>query len=219
MTFPRETEAQIRRSVLDTEQEQIRRILDATRELTNMISEYVEQDSKKLESRMVQIKKLKVEAGEQKNALIHQLAESGMLLMNREDFLHLAVQVGEIVDLCEGAAYRVTYISTHKVPVNEETKQALLSLSKNVLKTITNLRETILSLSYNRQKALDIAKNVEIAEYAVDELYRELEFKIFESKLDSRTTLLLWSFAGLLEDMSDKAEDAIDSIRILALGV
>jgi predicted phosphate transport protein (TIGR00153 family) len=219
MTFPRETEAQIRRSVLDTEQEQIRRILDATRELTNMVSEYVEQDSKNLESRMAQIKKLKVEAGEQKNALIHQLAESGMLLMNREDFLHLAVQVGEIVDLAEGAAYRVSYITTHKVPVSQEMRQALLSLSKNVLKTITNLRETVLSLSFNRQKALDIARSVEIAEYAVDELYRELEFDIFESKLDTRTTLLLWSFVGLLEDMSDKAEDAIDSIRILALGV
>jgi predicted phosphate transport protein (TIGR00153 family) len=219
MSFPRETEAQIRRSVLDTEQEQIRRVLDSTRELTNMVSEYVEQDSKNLESRLVQIKKLKEEAGEQKTALISQLAESGMLLMNREDFLHLAVQVGEIVDLCEGAAYRVIYITTHKVPVDQETKQALLSLSKNVLKTVTNLRETILSLSYNRQKALDIARNVEIAEYAVDEIFRDLEFRIFESKMDTRTTLLLWSFAGLLEDMSDKAEDAIDSIRILALGV
>jgi predicted phosphate transport protein (TIGR00153 family) len=219
MSFPRETEAQIRRSVLDTEQEQIRRILDATRELTNMVSEYVEQDSKNLESRLVQIKKIKEEAGEQKTALIGQLAESGMLLMNREDFLHLAVQVGEIVDLCEGAAYRVVYITTHKVPVDQETRQALLSLSKNVLKTVTNLRETILSLSYNRQKALDISRNVEIAEYAVDELFRDLEIRIFESKMDTRTTLLLWSFAGLLEDMSDKAEDAIDSIRILALGV
>jgi len=218
MSFPRETEAQIRRSVLDTEQEQIRRVLDATRELTNMVSEYVEQDSKNLEPRLVQIKKLKEEAGEQKTALISQLAESGMLLMNREDFLHLAVQVGEIVDLCEGAAYRVIYITTHKVPVDQETKQALLSLAKNVLKTITNLRETILSLSYNRQKAIDIARNVEIAEYAVDEIFRDLEFRIFESKMDTRTTLLLWSFAGLLEDMSDKAEDAIDSIRILALG-
>ncbi len=63
MAFPRETEAQIRRSVLDTEQEQIRRILDATRELTNMVSEYVEQDSKNLESRLAQIKKLKEETG------------------------------------------------------------------------------------------------------------------------------------------------------------
>ncbi|MCJ7771486.1 DUF47 family protein [Candidatus Bathyarchaeota archaeon] len=218
MSFPRETEAQIRRSVLDTEQEQIRRVLDATRELTNMVSEYVEQDSKNLEPRLVQIKKLKEEAGEQKTALISQLAESGMLLMNREDFLHFAVQVGEIVDLCEGAAYRVIYITAHKVPVDQETRQALLSLAKNVLKTITNLRETILSLSYNSQKAIDIARNVEIAEYAVDEIFRDLEFRIFESKMDTRTTLLLWSFAGLLEDMSDKAEDAIDSIRILALG-
>jgi predicted phosphate transport protein (TIGR00153 family) len=218
MAFPRETEEQIRRTVLDTEQEHIRRILDGARELTNMVSEYAEQNPKEIDSRLAQIKIFKEEAVEQKRTLIHQLAESGMLLLNREDFLHLAVQIGEIMDYCEGAAYRISYITKHKVNVNADLRQDLLSLSKNVLKTITNLRETILGLSYNRQKALEMTRNVEVAEYAVDELYRELEFKIFESKLDTRTILLVWSLAGLLEDMSDKAEDATDSVRILALG-
>ncbi len=218
MAFPRETEEQIRRTVLDIEQEQIRRILDAARELTNMVSEFAEQNPKEIDTRVAQIKRLKDEATEQKRNLIHQLAEYGMLLLNREDFLHLAVQVGEIVDFCEGGAYRVSYMVKHKVLVNEDMRQGLLSLCKNVLKTITNLRETILSLSYNRQRALEMTRNVEIAEFAVDELYRELEFKIFESKLDTRTILILLSFAGLLEDMSDTAEDAIDSILILALG-
>lgn len=218
MAFPRETEEQIRRTVLDTEQEHIRRILDGVRELTNMVSEYAEQNPKEIDSRLAQIKRFKEEAVEQKRTLIHQLAESGMLLLNREDFLHLAVQIGEIMDYCEGAAYRISYITKHKVNVNADLRQDLLSLSKNVLKTITNLRETILGLSFNRQKALEMTRNVEVAEYAVDELYRELEFKIFESKLDTRTILLVWSLAGLLEDMSDKAEDATDSVRILALG-
>jgi predicted phosphate transport protein (TIGR00153 family) len=218
MAFPRETEEQIRRTVLDTEQEHIRRILDGARELTNMVSEYAEQNPKEIDSRLAQIKIFKEEAVEQKRTLIHQLAESGMLLLNREDFLHLAVQIGEIMDYCEGAAYRISYITKHKVNVNADLRQDLLSLSKNVLKTITNLRETILGLSFNRQKALEMTRNVEVAEYAVDELYRELEFKIFESKLDTRTILLVWSLAGLLEDMSDKAEDATDSVRILALG-
>jgi len=218
MAFPRETEQQIRRMVLSTEQEHIRRILEATRELTNMVSDFTDQNTKEMDSRVAQIKRLKEEATEQKRVLLNQLAESGMLLLNREDFLHLAVQIGEIADYCEGAAYRVNYMAKHKVQIGEDIRQSLLSLSKNVLRTITNLRETILSLSYNRQRALEMAKNVEVAEYAVDELYRELELKIFESKLDTRTVLLLWSLVGLLEDMSDKAEDAIDSIRILALG-
>lgn len=218
MAFSRETEEQIRRTVLDIEQEHIRRILDATRELTNMVSEFAEQNHKEMDTRVAQIKRLKDEASEQKRNLILQLGEYGMLLLNREDFLHLAVHVGRIVDLCEGGAYRVSYMVKHKVLVNEDMRQDLLSLCKNVLKTITNLRETILSLSYNKQRALEMTRNVEIAEFAVDEMYRELEFKIFESKLDTRTILILWSFAGLLEDMSDKAEDAIDSIRILALG-
>jgi len=218
MAFPRETEEQIRRLVLDIGQEHIRRILEAVRELTNMVSEFADQNPKEMDSRIARIKTLKDEAAEQKRVLIIQLAESGMLLLNREDFLHLAMQMGEIVDYCEGAAYRVNYMTKHKVDVSEDVRQGILSLSKNVLRTVTNLRETVLSLSYNRQRALDMAQNVEVAEYAVDELYRELEFKIFESKLETRTILLLWSLAGLLEDMSDKAEDAIDSIRILALG-
>lgn len=218
MAFPRETEEQIRRSVLGTGQEHIRRTLEAVRELTNMVSDFSDQNPKEMDSRVAQIKRLKDEAVEQKRILINQLAESGMLLLNREDFLHLAVQIGEIADYCEGAAYRINYMTKQKIHVNEDIRQGILSLSKNVLKTVTNLRETILSLNYNRQRALDMAQNVEVAEYAVDEIYRELEFKIFESKLDTRTILILWSLAGLLEDISDKAEDAIDSIRILALG-
>jgi predicted phosphate transport protein (TIGR00153 family) len=218
MTFPRETEEQIRRSVLDTGQEHIRRTLEAVRELTNMVSDFSEQNAKEMDTRVAQIKRLKDEAVEQRRVIIQQLAESGMLLLNREDFLHLAVQIGEIADYCEGAAHRISYMAKNRIQVDEDVRQGILSLSKNVLKTVTNLRETILSLNYNRQRALDMAQNVEVAEYAVDELYRELEFKIFESKHDTRTILLLWSLAGLLEDISDKAEDAIDSIRILALG-
>lgn len=219
VTFPRENEEQIRRTVLDTEQEHVRRTLEAVRELVSMVSDFADQNPKEIDARIARIRKLKEDATEQKRVLIRELAESGMLLLNREDFLRLAVQIGEIGDYCEGAAFRINYIVKHGVSLNDELRQNILSLGKNVLKTVTNLRETILSLSFNRQRALDMAQNVEVAEYAVDEIYRDLEVKIFESKLDTRAILLVWSLVGLLEDVSDKAEDAIDSIRILALGV
>ncbi|MEM2094680.1 MAG: DUF47 family protein [Candidatus Bathyarchaeia archaeon] len=218
MAFPRETEDQIRRNMLERCQEHIRKVVEAARELTNMVSNFVE-GNLNLDSHITQIKRLRDEALELKKDLLRELAESGMLLLNREDFFRLAVQVGEIIDLCEGAAHRVDYIAKHNVPVNNELSSGFLTLCKNVMKTVTNLRETILSLSFGRRRALDLARSVEVAEYAVDQMYRELEMKIIEQKLDVGSTLLLWSLAEFLEEISDKAEDAIDSTRVLALGV
>lgn len=197
----------------------MRKVLDAVRELINMVSTLSESSYKETEEQVFKIVQLKEEATQQKNLLLVELAESGMLLLNREDFLRLAVQIGEIADYCEGAAYRITYITKRKMKISDEIKTSLFSMGKNVLKTVTNLRETMFSLAFSRQRALDLAKNVEIAEYAVDELFRETEIKIIDSDMDYRSMILLKDLAQFLEDIADKAEDAKDSTRILALGV
>jgi uncharacterized protein Yka (UPF0111/DUF47 family) len=43
--------------------------------------------------------------------------------------------------------------------------------------------------------------------------------KIIDAELNVGTTLILKDLAQFLEDIADKAEDAIDSTRVLALGV
>jgi uncharacterized protein Yka (UPF0111/DUF47 family) len=139
--------------------------------------------------------------------------------MNREDFLRFAVQVDEIVHLCEGAAYRIIAIKKRNIKIKNALLESLYNLSKNVLKTVTNLREAILSLTYSRSKAIEMAKKVEIAEYAVDEMFRDIEGKIIDAELNLGATLLLRDLAQFLEDIADKAEDAIDSTRVLALGI
>jgi predicted phosphate transport protein (TIGR00153 family) len=197
----------------------MRRVLNAVRELTNLIQDFSELNYENTEKRIFEITKFKDEAAEQKRLLLAELAESGMLLLNREDFLRLAVHIGEIVDYCEGAAYRINYIIKRKITIDSELRISLFNISKNVLKTVTNLRETIFSLAYSRQRALDLAKNVEIAEYAVDELFRETEIKIIDSEMDFKSIIIMKDLAQFLEDIADKAEDAIDSTRILALGV
>jgi uncharacterized protein Yka (UPF0111/DUF47 family) len=176
-------------------------------------------DEETMANHLYQIKKLKEEANENKRVLLNELAETGMLLMNREDFLRLAIQINEIPDYTEGAAYRINHIVKKKININLDILDHLLNLCKNVLKTVTNLRETILALKYSRVRAIELSKSVEIAEYAVDELFRETEMKIIDADLELGATLLLRDLAQLLEDIADKAEDAIDSTRVLALGV
>jgi predicted phosphate transport protein (TIGR00153 family) len=206
--------------VIDICQDHVRKILDAVREISNMMSDFDSGVSIEImENHWAQIKKLKEEATEQKRILLNELADVGMLLINREDFLRFAVQVDEIVDICEGAAYRINTITKKKIKVRKDLSESLYNLSKNVLKTVTNLREMILSFTYSRSKALEMSKTVEIAEYAVDEMFRETEMKIIDAKLDIGPTLLLRDVAQFLEDIADKAEDALDSARVLALGV
>ncbi len=85
-----------------------------------MVFDLSEGNLKNMEAHFTEIKKLKTEASEHRKKLLNELAEAGMLLLNREDFLRLAVQLGEIVDYCEGAAYRINYIVSKKL--NLDTK-------------------------------------------------------------------------------------------------
>ena len=219
MAFARVNEAQLRRMALEICQEQIRKSLSAVRELTNMVSDFSQSKNKDFEEYLFRITKLKEEAVKQKRSLLVELAKSGMLLLNREDFLRLSVQIGEIADYCDGAAHKTAYISKRNLNNIGEIRISLFNMAKNVLKTVTILRETIFSLAYSPKKAIALAEGIEIAEYAVDELFRETEAKIMDSDIKCSSMIILKDLAEFLEDIADKAEDAIDSTRILALGV
>lgn len=220
MAFPRETEEQIRRMVLDICQDHMRKILESVREVTLLMDNFAGAHGfDAMEERLENVRRLKNEAADYKRRLLQELSEMGMLLLSREDILRLVIQVDEIADFCEGVAFRVHHMAKRKVEVDDEIRGGLFSLSKNVLKTVTNLREAILSLTYSRTMSGVLGKEVETAEYAVDELYREIGMKIIDSRMDFGTVLLLRDVAELLESIADRAEDAIDSARIIAIGL
>ena len=74
-------------------------------------------------------------------------------------------------------------------------------------------------LNYGSPKVLEKAKDVEIAERNVDNMYRQLEMGILSSKMDVPTLLLMRDIIQLLEDAADKIEDATDATRILAFAI
>lgn len=220
MTFPRETEDQIRRIVLDICQDHMRKVLDCVRELTLMIETYTTNGKlSRIEEHHSKIRKFKEETTEVKRGLLVELAEAGVLLLSREDFLRLVDQLTEIADACEGVAFRVNHMARLKLELDSTMKKYLLNLAKNALKTVTSLRETILALTYDRTKALDMARNVDLAEYAVDDLYREMEMRIIGLKTEVPLILLLKDIAQMLEEIADKSEEAADIARILAIGI
>ena len=216
MVLPAETEQRVKRRALNVCQDNLRKVLALTRKSPRLVEQFVKGDKGMARQLYAEIRKDEEEVINARRIVSKELAEIGAILVSREDFLRFTNLTSEIADFSEGIAFRLIEIMEHNWRVSGDIKTGLLKLSGAVLETVLMLRETMMVLSYGPGKTLEKAKDVEIAERIVDDLYRELEIKILSSKLDLPVLLLLKDIIQLLEDSADKAEDAADVARVLS---
>ena len=216
MVFPVETEERVKRRALSVCQDHLRNVMTTTRQVSQLIDSFVKDDKKSAQKLFAEIRKSEEEVDDARRMVSMELAEIGAILMSREDFLRFTNLTSEIADFCEGIAFRLLEIMERNWKVPSDIKKELVRLSEAVFETVSKLRETAMTLSYGSKKALGKAREVEAAERVVDDLYRELELKILNSKLEFPVMLLLRDVTQLLEDAADKAEDASDAARVLA---
>ncbi|MDI6904866.1 MAG: DUF47 family protein [Candidatus Bathyarchaeia archaeon] len=214
--LPAETEERVKRRALNVCRDHFRKVLNLTRKVPQMVDCFIKNDKEKARQLFNEIRSGEDEVDNARRLVSQELAEIGAILLSREDFLRFANLTSEIADFCEGIAFRLLEIMEHDWNVPVDIKNDLLKLSEAVLETVLRLRETMMVLSYGSAKAMEKAKDVEVAERTVDELYRELEIKLLSSKLDFPALILLRDVLQLLEDSADKAEDASDTARILS---
>jgi len=216
LVLPAETEQRVKRRALNVCQDNLRKVLALTRKSPRLVEQFVKGDKGMARQLYAEIRKDEEEVINARRIVSKELAEIGAILVSREDFLRFTNLTSEIADFSEGIAFRLIEIMEHNWRVSGDIKTDLLKLSEAVLDTVLMLRETMMVLSYGPAKTLEKAKDVEIAERTVDDLYRELEIKILSSKLDLPVLLLLKDVLELLEDSADKAEDAADVARVLS---
>ena len=214
--LPAETEERVKRRALSVCQDHLRKVLDLTRKVPQMMDCFLRNEKERARQLFTEIRSGEEDVDKARRLVSQELAEIGAILFSREDFLRFTNLTSEIADFSEGIAFRLVEIMEHNWNVPVDIKKDLLKLSEAVLEAVLRLRETAMVLSYGSVKAMEKAKDVEVAERAVDELYRELEIKLLNSKLDFPTLILLRDVLQLLEDSADKAEDAADAARILS---
>jgi uncharacterized protein Yka (UPF0111/DUF47 family) len=181
-----------------------------------MVEHFSKGDRESARQLFTEIRKDEEEVLKARRMVSQELAEIGAILLSREDFLRFTNLSSEIADFSEGIAYYLIEIMEHNWNVPGDIKKDLLKLSEAVFEAVLKLRETMMVLSYGSSKVLEKAKDVEIAERIVDDLYRSLAIKVLSSKLDLPVLLLLKDVLQLLENSADKAEDAADTARTLS---
>ena len=214
--LPAETEERVKRRALNVCQDHLRRVLDSTRKVPQIIDCFIKNDKENARRLFNEIRSGEDEVDKARRLVSQELAEIGAILISREDFLRFTNLTSEIADFSEGIAFRLVELMEHNWSVPGDIKKDLLRLSEAVLETVLKLRETMMVLSYGSAKTMEKAKDVEVAERVVDEIYRQLEIKLLGSKLDFPALILLRDVLQLLEDSADKAEDAADAARILS---
>jgi len=219
MVFPVETEQRVKRRALTVCQDHLRKVVDISRKVPQMMNCFVKEDKKTAKQLFSEIKELRDNVDAARRTVAQELTEIGAILMSREDFLRFTNLTSEIADFCEGIAFRLLKIMERNWDVSLEIKKDLMSFSEAVFETVSKLRETAMTLNYGSTKTLEKAREVEVAEQAVDDLYRELEVKILNGKLEIPALLLLRDVIALMEDAADKAEDASDAARIVAFAI
>jgi len=216
LVLPAETEERVKRRALSVCQDHLRKALDLSRKVPQMIDCFIRNDRDKARLLFNEIRSGEDEVDTARRMVSQELAEIGAILLSREDFLRFTNLTSEIADFSEGIAFRLLEIMEHNWSVSMDIKKDLLKLSEAVLEALVKLRETMMVLNYGSAKTMEKAREVEVAERVVDEIYRELEIKILSSKLDFPSMILLRDVLQLLEDSADKAEDAADAARILS---
>ena len=216
MVLPAETEERVKRRALNVCQDHLRKVLDLTRKVPQMIDYFMKSDKDRATQLFNEVTGGEAEVDKARRLVSQELAEIGAILLSREDFLRFTNLTSEIADFSEGIAFRLVEIMAHNWNVPMDIKKDLLKLSEAVFETVLKLRDMVMALNYGSTKTMEKARDVEIAEQNVDTLYRELEIKLLGSKVDFPALILLRDVLQLLEDSADKAEDASDAARILS---
>jgi uncharacterized protein Yka (UPF0111/DUF47 family) len=216
LVLPAETEERVKRKALSACQDNLRKVLDVTRKIPLMTEHFAKGDKESARQLLSEIRKGEEEVIKARQMVSQELAEIGAILLSREDFLRFTNLTSEIADFSEGIAFYLVEIMEHNWNVPVDIKRDLQKLSNAVLETVLKLRETMMVLSYGSAKTLEKAKDVEISERVVDDLYRALAIRVLSSKLDLQVLFLLRDILQLLENSADKAEDAADAARVLS---
>ncbi len=217
MTFPVETEATIRRRILDICRDQTRNVVEITRELALMTDSVGDGKGKDAKDHYGNMLKILDEFELTKKRLLEEVASFGTLLGSREDFIRLIFRVGEIADYAQGIGFRLSAVVDKSWKMDRKYMKRLSDLISLVLEEMSKIRETMMSLGFNPTKAMELSRTVEDTERKVDTAYRSFDLEVLDEKMPLRSILIMRDLSAQMENMADLGVDVVDLIRVIAL--
>ena len=213
-----ELEVQAKRKAIAVLQDEINRILNASRELATLTEALMKKDKKGIKNTLEQISTIEEEVENLRRKITREVADVGGLIMNRENLLNTAYTMDEIAGYITGIAFKLSNvkITTLKSSKLDKDIAELISL---VVDEVYKLNEIIRSLNTNTANAIELAQETQTIEREIDIKYREATIKLLNEVKDPKELLLIKDVIEGIEEMSDKCQRVSDSFILLALSL
>ena len=213
-----ELEVQAKRKAIAVLQDEINRILNASRELGTLTESLMKKDKKAVKNTLEQISTIEEEVENLRRKITREVADGGGLIMNRENLLNTSYTMDEIAGYITGIAFKLSNvnIATLKSSKLDKDISELISL---VVDEVYKLNEIIRSLNTNTANAIELAQETQTIERQIDIKYREATIKLLDQVKDPKELLLIKDVIEGIEEMSDKCQKVSDSFILLALSL
>ena len=217
MVFPIESEDRTLRNLLMLCQDNARLVVEAYRKSLIIFDHLTKGKPMGSGEPLADIHKVIDDSNRIKTSTIKELSEIGGILVSRDDFLRLSSSFSGMMDSIEVITMRLVEIKARDWKLSESQAKGMGNMSDLGFDALVKLRDSIMSLGFNSEKATSFAKDIDEIEKKLDLLYIEVDLDIVTSKRDIAYILILRDVARELERLGDKVHEASDLVRILAL--
>ncbi len=213
-----ELEVQAKRKAIAVLQDEINRILNASRELSTLPELLVKKNKTDVKAKLEQISSLEDEVENLRRKITRDVADVGGLIMNRENILNTAYTMDEIAGYITGIAFKLSNIKV-KTLTTENFDEQLTELIELVVDQVYKLNEIIRSLNTDSTKSVEFAQETQKIEREIDIKYRNMSIKALDTISNTKELLLMKDIIEGIEEMADKCQEVSDSFILLALSI
>ena len=213
-----ELEVQAKRKALAILQDEINRILNASRVLSTLPKMLVNKDKAGMKTEIEQISSIEEEVENLRRKITRDVADVGGLILNRENILNTAYTMDEISGYITGISFKLSNIKVSTIKVAHLDKD-LTELIELVVDEIYKLNEIIRSLNVDSSKSIELAQETQKIEREIDTKYRVMEITALNQITDMKELLLMKDIIEGIEEMADKCQEVSDSFILLALSL
>jgi len=210
-------EVQAKRKALAVLHDEINKILNSARELSNFTASLINEENDDIKTSLERIRATEDEVENIRRKII-QVAEIGSLMGYREDVLRSAYIIDDIAGYISGIAFRSSNMNISLLKKSNFDKD-IKTLIDIVVESIFKLNEMARALSIDPVNTIELAREVQKLEREVDAKYRNMIIKAFNETEHTKELLFLKDTVEGIEAMADKCQEASDSFTILALSL
>ena len=213
-----ELEVQAKRKALAVLQDEINRILNASRVLSTVPKLMVNKDKTGIKTALQEISSIEAEVENLRRKITRDVADVGGLILNRDNILNTAYTMDEIGGYITGISFKLSNIKVTTIKTSHLDKD-LTELIELVVDEIYKLNEIIRSLNIDAGKAIELAQETQKIERDIDNKYRLMSITALNEISDTKELLLMKDVIEAIEEMADKCQEVSDSFILLALSL